>query len=280
MDRRIPINAPFTGGSAEDALAFFVGAPREPPPAIFGTVMKSLALLLSASALTLGGCAYGSSGGRLGETGAATVVASSELPAPGRADMVGASRPYLIGPFDQLVIDVFGIEELANRQITADAAGRISFPIAGVIDAAGMTPAELSEEIVRRLKAGFVRDPQVTVNLKETTSQVVTVDGQVKLPGVYPVIGQMTLMRAVATARGVDEFAKLDDVVVLRTVDGQRYAALYNLAAIRRGNYDDPEIFANDTVIVGDSTQRRLFKDLLQIVPLLTTPIIVALQGN
>lgn len=238
--------------------------------------MKRQAILLSL--VLLGGCAYGPSGGELGATGASTVVA--QLPEPGREDMIKASRPYLIGPFDQLVIDVFGIPELSKRDVTADAAGRISFPIAGVIDSAGLTPGELADEITRRLRAGFVRNPQVSVNLKETTNQVVTVDGQVKQPGVYPVIGQMTLMRAVATAKGVEEFAKLDDVVVLRTVGGQRYAGLYNLAAIRRGNYDDPQIFANDTVIVGDSKARRLFRDILTIVPLLTTPLIIALQNS
>lgn len=240
--------------------------------------MKSLAVLTSALTLIVGGCAYGPSGGKLGESGYSNVV--SEMPQPGRDDTVKASRAYMIGPFDQLIIDVFGIPELANRQITADAAGRISFPIAGTIDAAGLTPAELATQIESRLRAGYVRNPQVTVNLKETTNQVVTVDGQVRQPGVYPVIGNMTLMRAVATARGLDEFAKMDDVVVLRTVGGQRYAGLYNLAAIRRGNYPDPDIYANDTVIVGDSKQRRLFRDVLQIVPLLSTPLILALQGN
>ena len=66
--------------------------------------------------------------------------------------------------------------------------------------------------------------------------------------------------------------------MILRNVGGQRYAGLYNLAAIRRGNYADPKVYANDTVVVGDSTARRMFKDLLQVVPLLTTPLIVALQ--
>lgn len=230
-------------------------------------------------AIALAGCATGTNGGKLGETGQVQVIANTELPAPGREDMISASRPYLIGPFDQLTIDVFGIPELTKRDITADAAGRISFPVAGVIDAGGMTPGQLSEAIADRLRAGYIRDPQVTVNLKETTSQVVTVDGQVVQPGVYPVIGNMTLMRAVATAKGVAEFAKLDDVVVLRKVGDQRYAALYNLAAIRRGNYPDPQIYSNDTVIVGESNARRMFKDLLQVVPLLTTPIIVALQN-
>ena len=107
---------------------------------------------------------------------------------------------------------------------------------------------------------------------------MITVDGQVKEPGLYPVIGKMTLMRAVATAKGTAEFAKLDDVVIFRTVNGQKLAALYNLKAIRRGYYNDPEVFANDVVVVGDSQARRLFKDALQLVPLLTTPLIVALQ--
>ncbi|MBC7042118.1 polysaccharide export protein, partial [Salmonella enterica subsp. enterica serovar Enteritidis] len=79
----------------------------------------------------------------------------------------------------------------------------------------------------------------------------------------YPVNGRMTLMRAVATAKGTTEFAKLDDVVIFRTVNGQKMAALYNLKAIRQGAYDDPEVFANDVVVVGDSPARRLFKDIL-----------------
>ncbi|WP_367276076.1 polysaccharide biosynthesis/export family protein [uncultured Sphingorhabdus sp.] len=209
-----------------------------------------------------------------------TVMDSSDLPAPDRSDLIAESRPYLIGAFDKLTIDVFGIEELSKKEVQTDASGRISFPLAGVIEAAGKTPGEIEEEIEARLRTRYVRDPQVTVNLQETVSQVITVDGQVKKPGLYPVVGKMTLMRAVATAEGTAEFAKLDDVVIFRTVKGQQLAALYNLKAIRRGNYQDPEVFANDVVVVGDSQARRLFKDALQIVPLLTTPLIIALQNN
>lgn len=113
------------------------------------------------------------------------------------------------------------------------------------------------------------------MNLTETVSQVITVDGEVNEPGLYPVIGNMTLIRAVATAGGMTEFAGQENVIVFRTVNGDRYAALYNLKAIRRGNYDDPEIFANDVILVSESRARRIFRDLLQAAPLLTTPIIV-----
>lgn len=238
--------------------------------------MKQIVLPLVALSL-LAGCA---GPGALGGASNITVLQGSELPAPERSDLLSESRPYLIGAFDKLMIDVFGIEELSEKEVQTDASGRISFPLAGVIEAAGRTPAEVEEEIEARLRSRYVRDPQVTVNLKETVSQVITVDGQVKKPGLYPVIGKMTLMRAVATAEGTAEFAKLDDVVIFRTVNGQQLAALYNLKAIRRGSYSDPEVFANDVVVVGDSQARRLFRDALQVVPLLTTPLIIALQNS
>lgn len=225
----------------------------------------------------IAGCANGKS--QIGGSSALTAVSGTELPAPDRGDLVGANRPYLIGPFDKLMISVFGVEELNAQEVQIDSGGRMSFPLIGVVDAAGHTPVEVAAIIAERLRGKYIRDPQVTVNLRETVSQVITVDGQVREPGLYPVIGRMTLMRAVATAKGLGEFAKLDDVVVFRTVRGQKYAALYNLKAIRRGAYEDPEVFANDVVVVGDSPGRRLFRDLVSVAPLLTAPLIIALQN-
>jgi polysaccharide biosynthesis/export protein len=201
------------------------------------------------------------------------LLADTELPMPTRMDVLSASRPYLIGPFDKLNIDVFGVEQLA-REVQIDASGNLSFPLIGVVEAAGLTPGELATEIEKRLTGRFVRQPQVTVNLVETVSQVITVDGEVNEPGLYPVIGNMTLIRAVATAGGTTQLAGLENVVVFRTVDGQRYAALYNLQAIRRGNYEDPQMYANDVIVVSESAARRIFRDVLTTVPLLTTPII------
>ena len=238
--------------------------------------MKKLAVLLVAIA-SLSACAGPSA---LGGASNIQVLSGTALPSPDRGDLLAETRPYLIGPFDRLTIDVFGVEELSQKDVQTDASGRLSFPLAGIVEAAGRTPSELEEELESRLSARYIRDPQVTVNLKETVSQVITVDGQVREPGLYPVIGRMTLMRAVATAKGASEFAKLDDVVLFRTVKGQDFAAVYNLEAIRRGNYDDPEVFANDIVVVGDSKARRLFKDALQVAPLLTAPLFLLLQSK
>jgi polysaccharide export outer membrane protein len=226
---------------------------------------KKIVLVLLA--LLLDGCSHTSG---LGENPGIKVAQAEALPTPDRSDLVTADRPYLIGPFDKLTIDVFGIEELSKKEVQTDASGRISFPLAGVIEAAGKTPAEVEILLKDRLRTRFVRDPQVSVNLKETVSQVMTVDGEVKEPGLYPVIGRMSLMRAVAKAKGLGEFANSKNVVIFRTSKGQRYVALCNLEAIRRGSYDDPEVFANDLIVVGDSQARRFFKNILPFASTLT----------
>lgn len=151
-------------------------------------------------------------------------------------------------------------------------------PLAGTIEASGKTAAELSASIETALRQRYVRNPEVTVNIKSSVSQVVTIDGQVVEPGLYPVTNQMTLMRAIASAKGLAEFARQDDVVILRTVGAQKMAGMYNIAAIRRGAYDDPVIYANDVIVVGDSPQRRLFKDFVSLSPFLAGPIIAILQ--
>lgn len=230
-----------------------------------------LALLVVAGILT--SCAGAP---KLGGAADLQVIDATKLPPPDLEDLVEIDRPYVVGPFDKLVIDVFGMEELSGRKIQVDAAGRISFPLVGIVTAAGKTPAEIERSLTEGLAASYVRNPQVTVNLEETISKVVTVEGQVKKPGLYPVVGRMTLLRAIALSGGTDEFSKLNEVIIFRTVKGQQLAALYNLKAIRVGAYEDPEVYPNDVVVVGESRARRMFKDILQIMPLFTTPIIVA----
>lgn len=243
--------------------------------------MKLFVLIpLSCAAAILASCAYGPSGGDIGENGQVQIVASASLPPPTVADTRQGARSYYIGPRDVLIIDIVGLQTMTDREITVDGAGRISIPLAGSVPAAGNTPEELAARITEGLKANYMRDPLVSVNVKQAESQFVTVDGQVQQPGNYPVLGGMTLMRAVASAKGLAEFAKQDDVVVLRTVNNTHYAGVYNLAAIRRGNYPDPEIYANDMVIVGYSPALRRMKDLIAVLPAITSPLIYVLSGN
>ncbi|MCP5395638.1 MAG: polysaccharide export protein [Sphingomonadaceae bacterium] len=202
------------------------------------------------------------------------VVTYDAMPVPTATDLVVGARPVLVGPFDRLSIDVFGVSEL-SRNVQADASGRFAYPLVGTVEAGGKTPTAIAQEIEARLRGDYVRNPQVTVNVTESLSQRLTVDGEVTKPGLYPVFGEMTLMRAIAQAEGASEYADLKDVVIFREVSGQRYAGLYNLAAIRRGVYADPAVYAKDVIIVGDSEARRMFDAVLRAAPLITTPIIV-----
>ena len=237
-------------------------------------MLRTTFVLLMAVALS--GCGAGQI--PLQSTERLTVVKdASALPAPNRNDLTAADRPSLIGPLDTIQVDVFNVPEL-SREMQVDSSGRISMPLVGTMDARGKTAQELGQAIEDSLRGRYVRNPEVTVNLKSSISQVVTVDGQVIEPGLYPVTNQMTLTRAIASAKGLTEFARQDDVVILRTVDGQRMAGLYNIGAIRRGAYEDPAIFANDVIVVGDSPARRRFRDFLAVSPLLAGPLIAILQ--
>ena len=207
-----------------------------------------------------------------------TVVESAAaLPAPTRQDLTAADRPALIGPLDTIQVDVFNVPDL-SREMQVDASGRIAMPLVGTVDARGKTAQELATLVETALRGRYVRNPEVTVNIKSSVSQVVTIDGQVVEPGLYPVTNQMTLLRAIASAKGMNEFARTEEVVILRTVDGRKMAGLYNVEAIRRGAYDDPPIFANDVIVVGDSPQRRLFRDFVSVAPLLAAPLVAILQ--
>jgi polysaccharide export outer membrane protein len=231
--------------------------------------------MLGLGTAALGACASGPRpiGGAPG-----LQVVEGELPPPTPADLYAASEFSGIRPFDTLMIDVFGVDELSNRRVRVDGNGEIAFPLVGNISVAGLTTSEISRSIETRLKGEFVRNPQVTTNLEASENRTFTVYGEVRQPGVYPVVGDASLIQAVATARGLAEYGNGRDVIVFRTVAGERMATLYNLDAISRGAYGDPRIYPNDTVVVGNSGSRRLFDDFVGIATILAAPVTILLN--
>ena len=231
--------------------------------------------LLAIGSLALSACSSGPAlvGGAPGMR-----VIEGALPPPTAADLYADAEFGGIGPFDVLKIDVFGIPELSDRRVRVDAKGEIGFPLVGNVEVSGLTTSEISLLIEDKLRGEFIRDPQVTTNLEASENRTFTVYGEVTQPGVYPVIGEATLIRALATARGLAEYGDAKEVIVFRTVGGERLATLYNVDAITRGVYNDPRIYPNDTVVVGDSDARRLFDDVVGIATILVTPLTIVLN--
>lgn len=233
-------------------------------------------LLVAAVVLPLAACASGES--RVLPGPGLAVMREQALPVPLAPDMTPNATDYAIGPLDKLSITVFGIEDLSREEILVDAAGNLGVPLVGTVRAAGLSPTELALNISEGLRARKIRDPQVTITMAEIVSQVVAVEGEVRDPGLFPVEGQMTLMRAIAKAKGLTEFGRTNEVLIFRTVGDQRFVGVYDLRALRAGTYDDPAVFANDLVVVGDSPSRKTLKTLVEGAALLT-PIVYLLQG-
>jgi polysaccharide export outer membrane protein len=117
---------------------------------------------------------------------------------------VSLNSDYPIGPGDVLEISVAGLEEikLISERVTGE--GTISLPLVGVVKAAGMTDKFLREEIRRRLAENYVRDPQVSLLVKEFRSRQVAVIGAVNKPGLYNLSSSAdTLLGAISQAGGM-----------------------------------------------------------------------------
>ncbi|MBU6393171.1 MAG: polysaccharide biosynthesis/export family protein [Sphingomonadales bacterium] len=183
-------------------------------------------------------------------------------------DKAKTPREYMIVPGDVVSLSVFGEPDLTFEKLPVDDAGFIQVPLAGPIQIATLTPAQASTLIATKLGARFLRNPDVTLNVIEQTGQMVTVEGQVMKAGAYPVDSQTSLLGAIALAQSPTRIAKLDEVVVFRTVNNQRMAARFDISRIRVGRDPDPQILGGDVVVVGFSQVKSVYRDILTAAPL------------
>jgi polysaccharide export outer membrane protein len=191
------------------------------------------------------------------------------LPPPDTTTASGAyegGSDYRIGAQDLLEVSVFGIEDL-SRSVRVNSNGQISLPLIGGVMAGGKTIPELEREIGAKLEDGYVQDAQVSVFVKEFTSQQVTLEGALKKPGIYPLTGTTTLVQAISMAQGLDDLADLQGVIVFRTIDGKRMGAVYDLAQVRAGNAPDPQIYGDDVIVVEKSGSRSAFREFIRSIP-------------
>lgn len=228
--------------------------------------MLKKSLLILAGSAVLAGCTATTAG--LGDTDRLVVEPVPELPLPTGINPFSELRPYYLGPKDTISVSVFGEDRLSAPSVQVDGGGTVALPYIGEIVAQRRTTTQLARLIEDRLRPVLLT-PQVAVNIITPSSQMALVDGAVKAPGPYPVIGRTTLQDAIAQAGGTNDFAIVEKIVVIRKVEDKTYAAIYNLRDIRQGTYEDPEVFAGDKIAVGDSAFRKYYNEFLKNLPIL-----------
>jgi polysaccharide export outer membrane protein len=225
--------------------------------AVRGRSYQFSALIIAIS--LLGGCA---------DTRGGPIAYDQNLAPPDAPSLNTLQSNYKIAPMDKLAIKVFKSEDLTG-DYDVDLAGHISLPLIGELEAANMTTAELDQKLTEKLGEKYLEHPDVSVAIKQSAGRMVTVDGAVRESGSFPVAGSLTLMQAVALAKGPSEDANAHRVAIFRTINGKRQAAAFDLASIRRGQAQDPPIYPGDIIVVDGSSVKAIEKHILQSIPLL-----------
>ena len=176
------------------------------------------------------------------------------------------SNSYKIGPLDVLDITVFKVPDL-SKTIQVSEAGTINFPLVGEIEAGGKTAREVEQVLTKGLGTKYLQNPQISVFVKEHNSQRITVEGAVKKPGVVPMAGGVSLLQAIAQSGGLDDVAA-STAVVFRMTNGKRLAAKYDIADIRAGRAEDPQLQSGDVVIVPTSDVKEGINMVVKFLPL------------
>jgi polysaccharide export outer membrane protein len=132
------------------------------------------------------------------------VVSVPAVPEPDVSQPVPAT--YLLGPDDQITVHAMDAEELSEKPVRIDLSGFIRLPLAGRIQAAGLTVEQLEAEITTRLLK-YIKNPEVSVSVLEFRSQPVSLIGSVKTPGVYQLQGRKTLVECLSLAGGTADDA-------------------------------------------------------------------------
>jgi polysaccharide export outer membrane protein len=170
---------------------------------------------------------------------------------------------YKIGPNDLMDIEVFGVPDL-KRTVRVNAGGQVSLALIGNITISGMTAQEAEVKIAAKYAEKYLQNPEVSLFIKEYTTQRITVEGAVTKPGIYPVTGNVTLLRVLALAGGGANYADMNEVMVFRkSPRGEMGRENYDVERIRSGELPDPVVMAEDVVVVKRSGARTFFRDSL-----------------
>jgi len=165
----------------------------------------------------------------------------------------GDSKPvaqYLVQPGDVLAVSVWKEEDLIQDVIVRPD-GQITFPLVGEARAAGNSIEDLRLLISERLKK-YIPDPVVTVSVRQLAGNTIYVLGKVNRPGVFPIVRDVDVMQALSLAGGTSTYAALNDIKILRRVNGKLTALSFKYAEVEKGKRLEQNVVlrAGDVVVV------------------------------
>jgi polysaccharide export outer membrane protein len=167
-------------------------------------------------------------------------------------DSLIVTSEYYIGPEDVLEIIVWRNADL-SKIVTVRPDGRISLPLLGDIEATGLTPSELTTNIVNRLKQ-FKETPTVSVLLQQVNSYGIYVLGEVTKPGRYFLKSKTTLIQAITIAGGFTPIAARNKIVIFRWGEGKntevKLKASYDDIVLKDGSQQNIILKPGDTIVV------------------------------
>ena len=164
------------------------------------------------------------------------------------AEVAADSNQYIIGPEDVLYIHVWKEVDL-SRTVPVRMDGKISLPLIDEVSAAGLTPLQLKENLIKKFKE-FVDIPNVSVIVMEANSFKVYVSGEVKKPGVLLLRSETSILQIIPMAGGFTEWASENKIVVIRKEDGQEKRYKVNYKNIVKGKDPNLILKPGDTIIV------------------------------
>lgn len=223
---------------------------------------------------TLSGCASSSSNSPESEsalvgTSSGDLRVVAYLPPPKNLSGAGGQR---ISENDILEIDVFKVDEL-DRTIRVEPSGNVSMPLIGTVKAAGLTVIQFEKTLERRYSQKYLQGAEITVFMKESFGQKLTMDGEFKRPGIYLGTSQTTLMQAVAQAGGLTSLADEQKLYVFRQYPNGKQVANYSISAIRTGKKADPKLYGGDIVVAFASKSKIATRNLRQALGIASSAV-------
>jgi polysaccharide biosynthesis/export protein len=140
---------------------------------------------------------------------------------------IGLTDDYIIGIEDVLQIYVWKEPDFSVKELVVRSDGKISIPLVSDIQAGGLTPLQLQENLTEKLRQ-FVASPNVTVTVLKSLSRSVSIVGQVSKPGTYPMNAPITVIELIARAGGITESAKAKNIRVIRKENGKTAQFVFN----------------------------------------------------